>query len=162
MRKQPKLSDYIFHPSTLSKDGISWHNQSIKEDIINSSTAKEFYIQLGDDLYQGIKDCLNDGSSIEILIDKISELASQAPAIDIDFEKQHLPQSIKSQDDLINWRKEKYWKKNVTYITESILLASRTIFEEENKKYNDYIKYYNTLSEDEKKDNDKFEDYVLV
>ncbi|MHA8103782.1 hypothetical protein [Aquirufa nivalisilvae] len=161
MKKEPKLTDYIFHPSTLSPNGVNWHHQSIREDIINSETVEDFYKKFGDNLHQGIIDCLNDGSDIEILIDKISELASAFPAININWEKQQIPNSIKNQEDLINWRKEVYWKKNVKYITESILLASNDLYFQEKNKYKDYIKLYNSLTKDEKRDFDKLEELGL-
>lgn len=161
MKKEPKLADFICHPTKLSENRIMWHNESIKNDIINNETAQIFYKQFGNELYEGVQKYYDNQDSLQEFIEILSEKASVNPAIDIHYEDQQKPIKVITEQQLIQWRKDKFWRKNIENIINLLFAQAHDIYHIQKNKYDEDLKYYNTLSEEEKKDYDKEEDYGL-
>jgi hypothetical protein len=162
MKKEPKLSDFIPHPISISESRISWHNESIKKDLINNATAEEFYQKFGDDFQNSLKKIIDENTPLDILIEEYSVKAASFPAIDIQYEANQMKNENIKQTDLVKWRIDKFWKPNIKNISEAILKQADSIYHKEKIKYDEYIKYYSSLTDDEKGDNDKFDEYGLI
>ncbi len=162
MKKEPKLSDFISHPISNSESGISWHNESIKKDLINPATAKEFYQKFGDDFQNLLKKIIDENIPLDTLIEEYSIKAASYPAIDIQKEAQQMAYENIQQTDIIKWRIDKFWKPNVRNISEAILKQAESVYQKEKIKYDENIKYYSSLSDDEKRDLDKSDEYGLM
>jgi hypothetical protein len=158
MKKKPNISDCVPIPSAT--DETIWHRKSLQEDTINNQSADYFYTAFGKELSDGIKDCLETGKSFDDLIERISDLASRSPAID--WEDQQRPENIKIEKDIIEWRKNNYWRINVRNITQSIASRSKFIFDQKKKEYEDYINWYESHSDEEKRNIDQLEDFGLL
>lgn len=157
MRIEPVLTDFVPVPS-ISDEEI-WHVKALQEDIINIQSASKFYGQFGKQLSEGVKEYFKSGKPISDLIEEISELASSMPATD--WESQQKPINITSEKDVLNWRKEVYWRKNVRYITESIISRSKELYDQKKKEYEEYRMWYDTLTDEEKKHQDLLDDFGL-
>jgi hypothetical protein len=155
MKKEPKLSDFISNPISIPENGISWHIESIKKDLINNSTANEFYQKLGDDFRNSLKKYINENIPLDSLIEEFSNKVSSIPAIDFEDEANQMKNENVRQSDIIKWRIDKFWRPNVKNILEAILKQAETIYRIEKNKYDEYVKYYSKLSDDEKKEDDK-------
>ncbi len=162
MKKEPKLSDFISHPISNSESGISWDNESIKKDLINPATAKEFYQKFGDDFQNLLKKIIDENIPLDTLIEEYSIKAASYPAIDIQKEAQQMAYENIQQTDIIKWRIDKFWKPNVRNISEAILKQAESVYQKEKIKYDEYIKYYSSLTDDEKRDYDKHDEYGLI
>ncbi|NDA61913.1 MAG: hypothetical protein EBX50_07715 [Chitinophagia bacterium] len=158
MKPAPKISDFVSTPSNLNNN--IWHLQSLREDIINPRIADEFYRNYANQLSEGIKDCLVNGSSLDDLIDRISDMASNCPAID--WENQVKPEEIKTETALIKWRKDTFWTMNVRYISESISAKAVEAYEKANLEYAKYENWYYSLTPDEQRTIDKSEEFGLL
>lgn len=157
MRNEPVLTDFVPVPSI--SDAEIWHAKALQEDIINIECASKFYDQFGKLLSEGVKEFFKSGKPISDLIEEISELASSMPATD--WESQQKPINITSEKDVLNWRKEVYWRKNVRYITESIISRSKELYDQKKKEYEEYRMWYDTLTDEEKKHQDLLDDFGL-
>lgn len=158
MKKKPQITDLVPLPSIA--DEIIWHKKSLQENIINNKYAGYFYDTFGEELSDGIKVRLVNGEPYDDLIDRISGLAATSPAIN--WEDQQRPENIKIEKDIIKWRKDTYWTDNVRNITESIVSKSRDIFDQKMKEYEDYMKRYESHSDEEKRTIDSCEDFGLL
>lgn len=162
MKKEPKLSDFISHPLSISESGISWHNESIKKDLINNATAEEFYQKFGYDFQNSLKIMIDENIPLDTLIEEYSNKVSSISAIDIQYEANQMANENVQQTDLVKWRINKFWKPNVKNISEAIIKQAETNYHKEKIKYDEYIKYYSSLTDDEKRDYDKFNDNGLI
>lgn len=162
MKKIPKLSDFISHPLSISESGISWHNESIKKDLINNATAEEFYQKFGNDFQNSLKIMIDENIPLDTLIEEYSNKVSSISAIDIQYEANQMANENVQQTDLVKWRINKFWKPNVKNISEAIIKQAETNYHKEKIKYDEYIKYYSSLTDDEKRDYDKFNDNGLI
>ena len=99
--------------------------------------------------------------SLQEFIEILSEKASVNPAIDIYYEDHQKPIEVITEQQLIQWRKDQFWRKNIENIINLLFAQAHDIYHIQKNKYDEDLKYYNTLSEEEKKDYDKEEDYGL-
>jgi hypothetical protein len=162
MKKEPKLSDFIPRPISKPETGISWHNESLKKDLINNQTADEFYLKFGDDLQNSLKKYIDENIPFDILIEDYSTKAASTPAIDIKYEAIQIEKENIHESDIVKWRIEKFWKHNVKNMIDAFISQAESIYDKEKRKHDEYIKYYSSLTEEEKKEDDNFRDYGLL
>lgn len=117
--KTPTLLDSLPFPKYNYDPNEKWHLKSIKEDLINEKNAELFYERFGSKLYSKIKENISGLISIQDVINELASEASQYPAID--WEDQLLASNKDIDFDLTNWRKEKFWNRNVENIVEALL-----------------------------------------